>query len=46
MEGYLDGSLSQAMQRAAKAACEADGYALTAEEEQVLKFLKKRLKEA
>lgn len=43
MEGYLDGSLAEAMQRAAKAASEEDGYALTFEEEQVLKFLKRRL---
>lgn len=46
MEGYLDGSLVDAMLRATKAASEEDGYALTAEEEQVLKFLKKRLQEA
>jgi DNA topoisomerase-1 len=43
MEGYLDGSLLEAMQRAAKAVIEEDGYALSAEEEQVLAFLKKRL---
>lgn len=43
MEGYLDGSLLEAMRRATKAASEEDSYTLSAEEEQVLKFLKKRL---
>jgi DNA topoisomerase-1 len=42
MEGYLDGSLLEAMRRVTKAASE-DGYALTTEEEQVLAFLRKRL---
>src|SRR5690606_8498251 len=36
MEGYLDGSLAEAMQRTARAASAEDGYALTAEEEQVM----------
>jgi len=43
MEGYLDGSLLEAMQRATRAATEIEAYALTAEEERVLDFLKKRL---
>jgi DNA topoisomerase-1 len=46
MEGYLDGSLLEAMQRAAKSASAEDDYALTAEEQQVLAFLKKRLQAA